>query len=164
MKRRSFLKSTLSVGATGMAVSAGLITPGIVMANSHGGGGEGGDMAAMDELFKANKADAVMDALGKDAEESDSIAIKAPEIAENGAVVPITISSNLEGATSIAMVIPNNPTPLAAVFNLGEGAIADVSTRLKMGKTSDVVALVKAGDKTYMAKQEVKVTIGGCGG
>lgn len=158
MKRRTFLQGTLSAGAAGLAAGAGLLTPGMVIADNHGGG-------EMAELFKADSFDAAMEGLGaKDAAESADIKIKAPEIAENGAVVPVTISTGMEGVTQISMLVSENPTPLAAVFNLGEGAKAMASTRLKMGKTSDMVALVKAGDTMHMAKQEIKVTIGGCGG
>lgn len=158
MKRRTFLQGTLSAGAAGLAAGAGLLTPGMVMADNHGGG----DMA---EMFKIDNFDAAMEALGgKDAAESADIKIKAPEIAENGAVVPVTVSTGMEGVTQIVMLVPNNPTPLAAAFTMGEGAQAMASTRLKMGKTSDMVALVKTGDTAHMAKQEIKVTIGGCGG
>lgn len=97
-------------------------------------------------------------------EESDKVLIKAPEIAENGAVVPVTISTTLEGATQMGLLIKNNPTPLAAIFTMGEGTEPNATTRIKMAKTSDVIAFVKVGDKTYSAKQEVKVTLGGCGG
>ncbi|CAA6825219.1 MAG: Sulfur oxidation protein SoxY [uncultured Thiotrichaceae bacterium] len=158
MKRRTFLQGTLTASAAGLAAGAGLLTPGAVMADGHGGG----DMAA---AFKLDNYAAAMEAIGaKDAAESGDIKIKAPEIAENGAVVPVTISTEMEGVTQIAMVVTENPTPLAAVFNMTEGAQAMASTRLKMGKTSDMVAVVTAGDKSFMAKQEIKVTIGGCGG
>lgn len=156
MKRRTFLQGTVGAGAV-IAAGTGLLTPNAVQAASHGG-----DMEA---AFKADSIEAALDAIGaKDAAESKDIKIKAPEIAENGAVVPVTISSDIEGVTEIAILVPNNPAPLAAVFKLGENSIATASTRLKMGKTSDVVAIVKAGDAIHMAKQEVKVTIGGCGG
>ena len=85
-------------------------------------------------------------------------------IAENGAVVPITVTSSIAGVTAVSIIADKNPSPLAASFVLGEGANADVSTRIKMGKTGNVIALVQAGDKVYSAKKEVKVTIGGCGG
>lgn len=157
MKRRTFLQGTLTAGAAGLAASAGLLSPGVVMADNHGG-----DIAA---AFKLDNYEAAMEAIGaKDATESADIKIKAPEIAENGAVVPVTISTEMEGVTQIAMLVAGNPTPLAAIFNMGEGAKPMASTRLKMGKTSDMVAVVKVGDKSYMAKQEIKVTIGGCGG
>jgi sulfur-oxidizing protein SoxY len=97
-------------------------------------------------------------------EPSEAIKIKAPDIAENGAVVPITVETTLEGVESIAIIASENPSPLVANFNLGKGALGFVSTRIKMGKTGDVIGVVKAGDKLYSAKKGVKVTIGGCGG
>jgi sulfur-oxidizing protein SoxY len=97
-------------------------------------------------------------------EASADINVKAPDIAENGAVVPVTISTTIAGAESIALIASNNPVPLVANFKLGQGAAGFASTRIKMGKTGDVVAVVKAGGKLYSAKKEVKVTIGGCGG
>lgn len=159
MKRRTFLQSTITAGAAGLAAGTGLLTSGAVMADSHSG--------AMDtaEAFKANDLEAALKALGMEgATESGDINIKAPEIAENGAVVPVTVSTEMEGVTHIAMLVPKNPAPLAAVFTIGEGATATAATRLKMGKTSDLVAIVKTGDKIYTTKQEIKVTIGGCGG
>jgi sulfur-oxidizing protein SoxY len=97
-------------------------------------------------------------------EPSDAINIKAPDIAENGAVVPITISTDMEGIESIALIAEKNPVPLVASFDLGTGAQGFVATRIKMGKTGDVVAVVKSGGKLYSARKGVKVTIGGCGG
>jgi sulfur-oxidizing protein SoxY len=95
---------------------------------------------------------------------SDAILIKAPEIAENGAVVPIAIESRLAGTESIALLIDKNPQPLAASFAIPAGTEASVSTRVKMGQSSDVYALVKAEGKFYMTKKEIKITLGGCGG
>lgn len=94
---------------------------------------------------------------------STEIKIKAPDIAENGAVVPVTISSDLP-ASSIVILAPNNPSPLVTHFELGDNALPYVSTRIKMGKTGDIVAVVKANGKLYTTKKTVKVTIGGCGG
>jgi sulfur-oxidizing protein SoxY len=96
--------------------------------------------------------------------ESDKVKLKAPDIAENGAVVPVTVTSGIDGTSSIGIIVANNPTPLTATFNLGPTTEGYISTRIKMGKTSDVIAVVKAGGKLYSAKKEVKVTIGGCGG
>jgi len=101
---------------------------------------------------------------GGDSPEAGDIKIKAPDIAENGAVVPVTVSTGLENVESISILAAKNGNPLIASFNLGEGAEPFVSTRIKMGATADVIALVKAGGKLYSAKKEVKVTIGGCGG
>ena len=90
--------------------------------------------------------------------------MKAPDIAENGAVVPVTVESTMKDVQSISIVAEKNALPLIASFDLGAGALPYVSTRIKMGSTMNVQALVKAGGKVYEAKKEVKVTIGGCGG
>ena len=105
-------------------------------------------------------------ALGaQDAGASDAIVITAPEIAENGAVVPVAVASRLPGTQSIALLIEKNPQPLAASFAIPEGTEASVSTRVKMAETSDVHAVVKTADgKTYAVKKEIKITLGGCGG
>ena len=97
-------------------------------------------------------------------QESGDVILKAPDIAENGAVVPIGVKSSLPGVSRIVVLVEENPSPMTASFNLGEGAKADVSTRIKMGTTSDVIALVEAGGSVYAARKNVKVTIGGCGG
>jgi len=95
---------------------------------------------------------------------SSKIEIKAPDIAENGAVVPIKITTTIAGAESISIVAAKNPFPLTAMFALTPSTGGMVATRIKMGKTSKVYAIVKAGDQYYSASKEVKVTIGGCGG
>jgi len=153
-KRRSFIKNSAVAGAFGVAVSAGLITPRAVMA------------AWPKAAFAATDVDtAVSGVFGSSATtQSSDIALKAPEIAENGAVVPITVTSNIAGTESITLLISKNPTPLTASFNMGKSAEGFVSTRVKMSKTSDLVVVVKANGKLYSAKKEVKVTIGGCGG
>lgn len=154
IKRRIMLKGTLAAGAVGVAAGAGLLSPRAALA------------AWSDNAFKATTSpDALKALLGDDAPEaSDRIRIKAPDIAENGAVVPVSVTAELEGVNSISILADKNATPLAASFDLGPGAEAYVSTRIKMGKTANVVAVVKAGDRLYSAKKEVKVTIGGCGG
>jgi sulfur-oxidizing protein SoxY len=95
---------------------------------------------------------------------SDQIELRIPEIAENGAVVPITISSTLENVESISIVVEKNPRPLVASFEMLPGTLPDVSCRIKMGQTSDVMAVVKTDTGLYSTAKEVKVTIGGCGG
>ena len=155
MKRRSFLKSTLAAGATGVAVGAGIVSPNLAFAEA----------SESSNPFKAKSVDEVLKMLGiSDPKESDKIKIKAPEIAENGAVVPVGITSDIEGTTEIIIITANNPTPLAAKYKFGESAVPAIKSRFKMGKTTDVIALVKAGDKVYTAKANVKVTKGGCGG
>jgi sulfur-oxidizing protein SoxY len=154
MIRRTFLKGTLASGGIAVAVGAGLLTPATVMA------------AWPKEAFEAKGVDNTLTALlgGKDHTASADIKIKAPDIAENGAVVPVSITADQPGIESITILASTNATPLAASFNLGANAEGYVSTRIKMGKTSDVVAVVKAGGKVYSASKSVKVTIGGCGG
>lgn len=97
---------------------------------------------------------------------SDKIIVKAPDIAENGSVVPIEIdATGLEQVIeSITLIVEKNPIPLLAQFTLNALSVPNVSTRIKMADTSDVIAIVKAGGQLYTAKKEVKVTIGGCGG
>lgn len=153
-KRRSFIKSSATAGAFGIAVSAGLITPRAVLAAWPKAAFDASDMNV-----------AIKGALGSsDMTESNDITLKAPEIAENGAVVPVTVTTKIANAESISLLIPKNPTPLTATFKMGGSAEGFVSTRVKMSKTSDVVAVVKAGGKLYSKTLTVKVTIGGCGG
>ena len=153
-KRRILLKGSLAAGTVGVAVSAGLLTPNLVLA------------AWNEAAFSAKDvATALTGAMGGGTPEtSDAIQIKAPDIAENGAVVPVTVETSLEGVKSIAIVASGNATPLIATFNLGESAVPFVSTRIKMGKTADVMAVVQTADKLLSNVKNVKVTIGGCGG
>ncbi len=154
MKRRSFLKGTVASSMLGVAASAGLLTPQSVLA------------AWPKAAFEAKSVDGGMEAaLGSsDAIESGDIKIKAPDIAENGAVVPITISTGISGVESIAIFIEKNPIPLASSYDLGPTTQGFISCRVKMGKTSDLIAVVKSDGKLYSAKKMIKVTIGGCGG
>ena len=153
-KRRIFLRSSLAAGAVGVAAGAGLLRPQTVMA------------AWSEAAFSAKEVPGALNALmgSEVTEPSDAINIKAPDIAENGAVVPITISTDMADIESIALIAEKNPSPLVASFDLGPGAQGFVATRIKMGKTGDVVAVVKSGGKLYSARKGVKVTIGGCGG
>ena len=154
MKRRIFLKGSLATGAVGIAVSTGLLTPRMSLAawskTAFGATDVNGGLAA---LFGSSNMD-----------KSDKIKIKAPDIAENGAVVPVSVTTSIDGVSSISLFADKNSTPLTANFILGPGAEGYVSTRIKMGKTANVIAVVKAGDKLYSSSKEVKVTIGGCGG
>ena len=153
MKRRMFLKGSLAAGTVGVAVGAGLLTPCTGLA------------AWPKAAFESRTVDAGLTGIGMSgAVHSDDIKIKAPDIAENGAVVPVTVSTKMAGVTNIAIVIAKNGTPLSSSYDLGKGAQGYISTRVKMGKTSDVMAVVKAGGKVLSNKKEVKVTIGGCGG
>jgi sulfur-oxidizing protein SoxY len=95
---------------------------------------------------------------------SDRIDLKLPAIAENGAVVPVSINTTLEDVESISIVVKNNPRPMAATFEIPPGTLPKITTRIKMGETSDVMAVIKTGNGIYSTSGEVKVTIGGCGG
>lgn len=154
MKRRTFLKGTLAAGAVGVAASAGLLTPKTVLA------------AWPSAAFDAKSvSDALKALMGNDKlDGSDKIKIKAPDIAENGAVVPVSVETSIDGASSISILAEKNASPLTANFNLGSGAEGFVATRIKLAKTTSVIAVVKAGDTLYSTGKEVKVTIGGCGG
>lgn len=117
------------------------------------------------ELFEATDNEGVFKALGASApENSEKVKLVAPDIAENGAVVPIALSADLENVTMMAFLIPENPNTMTGMFTIPEGTEANIATRVKMAKTSDIFGLVKAGDKYYLARKEVKVTLGGCGG
>jgi len=109
--------------------------------------------AAMKDLFGTDQTTA-----------SNQITLKVPQIAENGAVVPVTITTTLEDVESISIVVEKNPRPLAATFELPAGTLPDVASRIKMGQTSDVMAVVKTKSGLFSTTKEVKVTIGGCGG
>jgi len=118
-----------------------------------------------EDAFKAkSEADAIKSLYGKTAEPSDKVKLDAPEIAENGAVVPISVSTTLADVTSIAFLVSENPNALAASYKIPAGTVPSVANRLKMAKTSNVIAIVEAGGKLYSATKEVKVTVGGCGG
>jgi len=95
---------------------------------------------------------------------SSDVSIVSAEIAENGAVVPVSISSVIPNTEYMAILVEKNPSPLSVAFNIPEGTEAAVTTRVKMGETSNVYALVKAEGKWFVASKEIKVTLGGCGG
>jgi sulfur-oxidizing protein SoxY len=148
--RRGVLKTA---GALAAVLAAGLLKPLQALA------------AWNKEAFGAKSAADALKGLGAaSTEPSKGIAIEAPEIAENGAVVPIEITSSIPGTTAIAVVIEKNPFPLAARFDFKEGALPYVKLNAKMGETSDVRVVATAGGKHYAATKEIKVTIGGCGG
>ena len=154
MKRRLFLKGSAAAAAVGAGLAAGVLTPRLVLADWS------------ESAFKAKQIPAALNGLfGTDTTEvSKAIRIKAPDIAENGAVVPVTVQTDLDEVSDIVIIASANATPLVADFKLSPISIPFVSTRIKMGKTADVIAVVKAGGKLYSARKGVKVTIGGCGG
>lgn len=151
MNRRTLVKA---VAAGGALMGLSVLMPKVAMA------------AWAREAFEAKEQGAAIKALyGGDAPtESAEVILDAPDIAENGAVVPVTVRTELANVESMSIFIENNPSPLAAQFIIPAGTAADVSTRVRMGKTTNVTAVVKADGKLYSATKEVKVTIGGCGG
>lgn len=155
MKRRVFLKGTLASSALAVAVGAGILSPRQVLA-----------AAWPKSAFEAkNVNDALKSLYGTDlAPASKAIKLEAPDIAENGAVVPVSIETSLKKVESITIISEKNQTPLVASFNMSPKTEGYISTRIKMGQTSNVIAVVKANGKIYSARKEVKVTIGGCGG
>lgn len=117
-----------------------------------------------DAFQKKSEADALNALYGKTAEKSDKVKLDAPEIAENGAVVPVSVSTTLPNVTSISILVTENPFTLTASYKIPEGTLPSVANRLKMAKTSNVIAVVESDGKLYSATKEVKVTVGGCGG
>src|SRR3974390_923889 len=118
-----------------------------------------------EEAFKqkADK-DAIKALYGRTAEASDKVKLDAPEIAENGSVVPVSVTTTLAGVPSISFFVSENPNALAASYAIPEGTLPNVANRLKMAKTCNVIAIVESEGKLFSATKEVKVTVGGCGG
>jgi sulfur-oxidizing protein SoxY len=153
--RREWLKSGGGVTLLTLLAAAGWLKPGDAAA-------EAWNKAA----FEAKTMDDTMTALGGGAPVSskDITFVSTPDIAENGAVVPIAVVSAIPKTEAIAILIEKNPNMLAANFDIPLGTDPAISTRVKMAQTSNVHALVKADGKYYIASKEIKVTLGGCGG
>ena len=152
--RRQVLKGTGGAAVLGLAMAAGLFRPGSAWAEWN--------KSAFDTK---SLNDAVKALGGTGATESKEITITSPDIAENGAVVPFTIASKLPNTEAVALLVEKNPNILAANFQIPQGTEPWINTRVKMGQTSNVIALVKTSDgKYHYAAKEVKVTLGGCGG
>jgi sulfur-oxidizing protein SoxY len=152
--RRKVLKASGGSVVMALAASAGLI-------NSAAHAQEWNKGA-----FEAKSLNDVVKALGGAAatESKDIGFVNAPDIAENGAVVPIGVTSKIPKTESISILVEKNPNALSASFTIPEGTDPTVSTRVKMGQSSNVYALVKADGKYFFATKEIKVTLGGCGG
>jgi sulfur-oxidizing protein SoxY len=150
-RRRRMLKAA---GALAAGLAAGLFKPVLALAAAWN----------KDAFGAKNPADAMKSIGAAGATPSKDIVIEAPQIAENGAVVPIEVLSNIPGTTAIAVLIEKNPFPLAARFDFLDGALPFVKVNVKMGESSDVRVVASAGGKHFTATREIKVTIGGCGG
>ena len=152
--RRRTLKAGGGAGLLALLAAAGFVRPSDVLAADW-------NKAA----FEVKTTQDALKALGASGPaNSADIVIRAADIAENGAVVPVGVESKIPGTQSISILIDKNPNALAASFEIPAGTEPSVTTRVKMGQTSDVYALVKANDKFYVTKKEIKVTLGGCGG
>jgi len=152
--RRTFLKGTAALSVAGLAATAGFLRAPAAWAVEY-----------PSKAFAAKKIDEALKALygSSQVASSDAIKLRTPPVAENGAVVPITINTTLPNVESIAILVEKNPTPLITAVNMS-GADSYFSTFIKMAQTSDVHVVVKAGGKLYGAKAAIKVTAGGCGG
>jgi sulfur-oxidizing protein SoxY len=153
--RRLILQGAVSVALVGLGNLPFGPAPALAAAN---------DKYPEDAFKQKSDTDAIKSLYGKTAEPSDKVKLDAPEIAENGAVVPISVSSTLADVTSISILVADNPNALAASYKIPAGTLPSVANRLKMAKTTNVIAIVEAGGKLYSATKEVKVTVGGCGG
>ncbi len=153
--RRLILQGAGAVALLGLGNPLFGLTPALAAANDK----------YPEEAFKQKSdAEAIKLLYGKTAEPSDKVKMDAPEIAENGAVVPISVTTTLADVTSIAFLVSENPNALIAQYWIPAGTMPSVSNRIKMAKTSNVIGIVEAGRKLYSATKEVKVTVGGCGG
>jgi len=150
--RRDFMKLT---GVFGLLAAAGLLSTTEALAQQQAWNKAAFETKSLADTYKV---------LGGTPAESADIAITAPDIAENGAVVPVGVTSKIPNTQAVYILVEKNPNMMAAGFNIPQGTEPNVTTRIKMGQTSNVYAVVKADNKFYMASKEVKVTLGGCGG
>ena len=153
--RRLILKGAGSVALIGLGGFSLAPLPVLAAAN---------DKYPEDAFKQKRDADAIKSLYGRAAEASDKVKLDAPEIAENGAVVPVSVTTTLPAVTSISFFVSENPNALAASYVIAEGTAPSVANRLKMQKTSNVIAIVESEGKLFSAAKEVKVTVGGCGG
>jgi len=154
MIRRTVLKGAGATGVLAGLLAAGVLKPTLAYANDW-------NKAA----FEAKDPDSATKALGLEAGAANpGLTMKAPEIAENGAVVPIDVTSTIANTTSLTILVLKNASPLSSHFEFSNGAMAEASVRLKVGETSNIRAIAKADGKFYSVQKEVKVTVGGCGG
>jgi sulfur-oxidizing protein SoxY len=154
MHRREVLKAGGGAGVLALALAAGILKPEDVLAADWNKAAFG----------TKSVADTVKALGGAGSAESAAIKLTTPDIAENGAVVPVSVESALPKTQMIAILVEKNPNTLSAEFDIPEGTDPFVTTRVKMAETSNIYALVKADGKYYHAVKETKVTIGGCGG
>ena len=153
MKRRTFVKGGVATVLASSAVVVGLLKPEELLA------------AWNEKAFSSKSVDEALKAGfgGSEMEASDKVVVEAPDVAANGAMVQVSVESQVPNTESVALVAEKNAWPLCCVFRPGPGVRPKMKLRVKMGKTSNVVGVVKADGKLYTAKRSVKVTAGGCG-
>ena len=152
--RRDLLKNGAATGLLLSLIAAGALRPTRVLAAEW-------NKAA----FEAKDMASAIKNLGADAAtEHRDLLLKLPDIAENGALVPVDIVSHIPNTRTISILVEKNRNPLSAHFEFSNGALADVSARIKLAESSVVKAVARADGKFYTVQKEVKITIGGCGG
>lgn len=151
LQRRNFMR--LGAGTLSLAAS-GLLLPLRALASTN----------TLEGAFKAKSVEDVFKALGSTPKPSELITLSTPDIAENGAVVPVSIVSKLPKTEQIMVLVEKNPNPMAASFTIPDGTEGSINTRVKVSQTCNVYAIVKADGQYYSAMRETKVTLGGCGG
>jgi len=153
-QRRSFLRKSMASSLVAVSVASGLLTPSHVLA------------AWPKAAFDSTKVDDAMKMLlgSEKFEETNQIKLRTPDIAENGSVVPVTVKTKITGVETISVFALENARPLAISAEMSATARPVLATRIKLGKTSKVVAVVRANGKLYGTTKTVKVTLGGCGG
>lgn len=153
--RRTLLKGASASSVLVAALAAGILKPTAVFAANWNQG-----------AFDAKDSAGALKAMGAtSAADSKDLTLNAPDIAENGAVVHVEISSKIPNTVALSVLVEKNPQPLSANFEFAEGALPEVAVRLKLSQTSNVKAIARTADgKFYTAQKEVKVTVGGCGG
>ena len=154
-ERRSVLETGAGATLLALVAAAGWLRSGAAQAQAW-------NKAAFDTKNLGDTMKAL--GSGEPAQSKDIVFFQTPDIAENGAVVPVGIASSIPNTESIAILIEKNPNILAAVFDIPPGTDPTITTRVKMGQSANIYALVKADGKYYVATKEVKVTLGGCGG
>lgn len=151
-KRRLLLKSSITLGTLGVAISAGLLIPSAVLASWPKKAFEATNLSnALSELFQSTNTT-----------ESNQILIDSPDFAENGAKVPVTVKVDIPNIDSVTLMVSKNETPLTSIFKFYKDMQGHVSTRVKFKETADLVAVVKANDQLFTAKKRIQVSIGGC--
>jgi len=152
IKRRVILKGTIASGAIGLSLTSGLITPNMAFAASW----------PANVFNKTNLNDALSSLGVRELAITNDILIKAPDLAEHGAVVPITVETAIPAIEKISLLVDKNPNPLVSTFELTQKCRGYISTRIKMKESSNIIAVVQAGGKFYSNRKVVDVAIGGC--